>query len=195
MNTTFSPVNSLEDPHRNNLRKARAKGSLTLLTQGATLLGTLLLGFAFTEAKAPVVLNLGVYVLGMIAIAVLAVHASVKVVAVWNDGRRNQQPPGPAWPGVGPVIARLASAIVIGAAVHISYFANGQVSIQTIIESLNYSVQTATTVGYGDWIPAGTHAGDPKLVAVRAFSIFLMLGGATFFTVTVGVLTTWYQAL
>jgi hypothetical protein len=87
------------------------------------------------------------------------------------------------------------SAIVIGAHAHISYFFNGHISLPAVIEGLYYSVQTVTTVGYGDWIPLRMTRDDPRILAMRTFSIFLMLGGTTFFTVSIGVLTTWYQRL
>ena len=48
----------------------------------------------------------------------------------------------------------------------------------SLIETLNYSLQTITTVGYGNWVPAGWDLKEP----------FMFVGGALF-AVLIGILS------
>ena len=69
---------------------------------------------------------------------------------------------------------------------------DGYVSQETVIEALNYSVQTITSVGYGNWeqpavqplVPMPRH--EQRVLRMRAYSIVFMLIGAATYTATVG---------
>jgi hypothetical protein len=102
--------------------------------------------------------------------------------------------PGSPWRGLGPLIGWLFTAIVIGASCYIAYFCGNNWSGTTIIEGFNYSVQTVTTVGYGNWAPSEIAFTDPRLVTMKEFSIVLMLFGTGFWSVFIGVVTTWYMS-
>jgi hypothetical protein len=197
--TTVPPAQSSNDH-----QTARIAGREALGWELGSLAVTVVLGFLLTSIKssgagvlAGYVLGLLIYVAGLIFIEIVAIRAVRKVVPLWNQQRRQviPEPPQTPWPALGPVVTALAAAIIIGAAAYLCYFYDHQVSLPSVIESLNYSVQTVTTVGYGDWIPKSMPHTDPRLLAMRTFSIFLMLSGAAFFGIFIGVLTTWYQDL
>ena len=76
-----------------------------------------------------------------------------------------------------------------------------------MIEAFNYSVQTVTTVGYGNWAPADAACGSPVTVAIpftawsfsgllalKFISIFFMLAGAGVFAITVGLAVEWIKS-
>ena len=71
-------------------------------------------------------------------------------------------------------------------------------SVASGIEALNYSVQTVTTIGYGNWVsdtapcngrqvqlPFGSSV--PGVLVMKAVSVFFMMVGAIFFAVTIGL--------
>jgi len=58
---------------------------------------------------------------------------------------------------------------------------------------LNYSLQTITTVGYGNWVPADWNLGDVEIqhciLYVKALSVPVMLVGGGLFAVLIGVIS------
>lgn len=60
-----------------------------------------------------------------------------------------------------------------------------------IIEALNFSVQTVTTVGYGNW-DTGLSANAPELRWLKIISIPTMLVGALLFGLVVSGFTNFY---
>lgn len=58
-------------------------------------------------------------------------------------------------------------------------------------EALNYSFQTITTVGYGNWVPVGWDASKPELqeriLYVKAISVPFMLVGGSLFAIVIGI--------
>lgn len=62
------------------------------------------------------------------------------------------------------------------------------------MEALNFSVQTVTTVGYSNWMPAGVSPGDPRVFWVKVISLPTMLAGAALFTITIAILVEMFKA-
>jgi hypothetical protein len=169
--------------------------ALSSLALEATFLTVILCGgLALAHKGAPVFVTLVMFIMGIVGIGYLSINNVVVVVRGWRDAQRQDESPGPAWHGLGPLIGFLCAAIVFGAAFYVICFCKNHWSTATVIEGLNYSVQTATTVGYGNWAPPAIAFTDPILVTMKEFSLFLMLSGVTFWSVLVGVLTTWYQS-
>jgi hypothetical protein len=80
--------------------------------------------------------------------------------------------------------------------------------ITAAIEALNYSVQTITTVGYGNWLSEGppchgkvdvwiplgaTWASVPGVLLMKLVSVPFMLVGAGIFAVTIGLAVEWIK--
>ncbi len=67
-------------------------------------------------------------------------------------------------------------------------------SPESLIEDLNYSLQTVTTVGYGNWVPAGWDLTQgevqARILRVKALSIPFVLVGGSLFAVLVGIVST-----
>jgi len=76
------------------------------------------------------------------------------------------------------------------------------------IEALNYSVQTVTTVGYGNWSPADSPCDKHEkfqipltsvtlsgLQGMKAVSVVFMAVGAVFFGITVGFAVEWIKSV
>ena len=63
----------------------------------------------------------------------------------------------------------------------------------SVIEALNYSLQTITTAGYGNWVPAGWDTSKEELqtriVHVKAISVPFMLVGGSLFAVLIGIVS------
>jgi hypothetical protein len=67
------------------------------------------------------------------------------------------------------------------------------VSWKSLIEASNCALQTITTVGYGNWVPASW---DPvnddelqtRILYVKAVSVLFMLVGGSLFAVVVGII-------
>jgi hypothetical protein len=95
--------------------------------------------------------------------------------------------------------------IIIASLLYIRIVFDSQHSLESWIEALSFSVQTVTTVGYGNWGVSNAsskcevslqlallwpiqEAGDCRLVNVKMLSIALMLWGALLFAVTVAVM-------
>jgi hypothetical protein len=71
----------------------------------------------------------------------------------------------------------LASSFVFGAAYHWVMFGSSPTR-DSLIETLNYSFQTITTVGYGNWVPAGWDVKETdlqnRILYVKAISVGIL---------------------
>src|SRR2546428_12745510 len=76
------------------------------------------------------------------------------------------------------VAATLIAVIIFGALIYINVMFGGQIHRESVIEGLNYSVQTVTTVGYGNWVPPGIKENDDRILNLKLVSIPFMLIGA-----------------
>lgn len=74
----------------------------------------------------------------------------------------------------GIVFALIGFGFVFGAAYH-WVMCGSQPTHDSLIETLNYSLQTITTVGYGNWVPAGWDISDTeirnRILYVKAISV------------------------
>jgi hypothetical protein len=69
---------------------------------------------------------------------------------------------------------------------------DGQISHESLVEGMNYAVQTATTVGFGNWETPVFRSDSPrdrsaKVFSLRAWSVLYMLLGATTYALLTGV--------
>lgn len=64
---------------------------------------------------------------------------------------------------------------------------NGAITKESVVEALNFSFQTITTVGYGNWVPANVAANDQRVFLVKILSLPFMLVGGGIFAVIVGI--------
>lgn len=88
-------------------------------------------------------------------------------------------------------IGLLLLVLMLSTDAYVSRMADGQYTADSVTEALYFSVQTVTTVGYGNW-QAGLKDKDPKVMAVKAIAIPAMLGGAFTFTLIISALTSYY---
>ena len=67
------------------------------------------------------------------------------------------------------------------------------ITAESLIEAFNYSLQTITTVGYGNWVPASWDTSNEELqtriLYVKAISVPFMLVGGSLFAVLVGIIS------
>lgn len=63
----------------------------------------------------------------------------------------------------------------------------------SLIETLNYAIQTITTVGYGNWVPTGWDINNieiqNQILYVKAISVPFMLVGGALFAVLIGIIS------
>jgi len=89
-------------------------------------------------------------------------------------------------------LAVLALSFVFGAAYHWVMFGS-HLTHDSLIETLNYSFQTITTVGYGNWVPAGWDLRNTELqdriLYVKAISVPFMLVCGALFAVLIGIIS------
>jgi hypothetical protein len=64
----------------------------------------------------------------------------------------------------------------------------GAIDFVSLTEAFNYSVQTITTIGYGNWVPAHVDPRDPRILTMKRLSIPFMLIAGSLFAVLVGVI-------
>ena len=138
-----------------------------------------------------------VHVINVVLNAVIGIWLSVAILREWR--RENTDPGDPRvfpWMLVLLIIA-VAALTLDGADTFIYEMYSGNRSAETIVEGFNFSVQTVTTVGYGNWPlrSKALTATNDQFVELRAYSIFLMAMGASLFTVTMGMTTTWLMQL
>jgi Trk-type K+ transport system membrane component len=80
----------------------------------------------------------------------------------------------------------LIALVALWSSLYIHIVFDGRLTIESLVEGLNFSVQTVTTVGYGNWEPVGLEAW--KRLWLKALSIPLMVVGALFFALLVSEL-------
>ena len=92
----------------------------------------------------------------------------------------------------GIALTLVVFSFVFGAAHHWVMFGS-QPTHDSIIETLNYAIQTITTVGYGNWVPAGWDINDiesqDRILYAKAISIPFMLVGAGLFALLIGIVS------
>lgn len=90
------------------------------------------------------------------------------------------------------LVTLLAVSLICAAAYHLVMFGSG-LTRESLTETLNYALQTITTVGYGNWVPAGWNVEDmaiqKRILYVKAISLPFMLVGGTLFAVLVGIVS------
>lgn len=64
---------------------------------------------------------------------------------------------------------------------------DGTITLGSVTEAVNYATQTVTTVGYGNWVPAGMPPADPRILAMKFASVPFMIFGATLFSAIIGI--------
>ena len=62
------------------------------------------------------------------------------------------------------------------------------------VDAPYFSVQTVTTVGYGNWWPPDVKESDPRLFWVKIISIPRMVAGAALFVAAVAIGVNWLKA-
>ena len=85
---------------------------------------------------------------------------------------------------------------IIFSVAYIVVMFDGQVNQESIIEALNYSAQTVTTVGYGNWVPTHWNFQEDsrlhqRVLFMKLLSVPFSLIGAFVFSVTIGMATLW----
>jgi len=166
-----------------------------ILGQAATMLIVIISVFWFPTPE-PVALVWYAIAIGLIVFS--AFLHSVRVMRAQNGARRSvPEKPGPIgpWPMLGAVIFGVVALGVLGAAALIRAFYANALSDVSIVEGLNYSVQTVTTVGYGNWVPENPHPAPLQMLYMKTFSVYLMLAGASMYTLAIGMLVNWLGSL
>jgi hypothetical protein len=86
----------------------------------------------------------------------------------------------------------LAFTVIFTSAYHWLMFGSS-LTAGSMTEALNYSVQTITTVGYGNWVPSGWDTDKEELqkriLHVKALSVPFMLVGGALFAVLIGIVS------
>jgi hypothetical protein len=141
--------------------------------------------FAFVHKTSRVDLH----VLSLFVITALGIAFAIIVLGLWKRERQREGPVFP-WMLLFLVLA-LAYQTIDGADVYIKEIHDGHVEPATITEGFSFSVQTVTTVGYGNWPFPGMKYDDGRLLKLRQYSIGLMIVGASLFTIVIGMTTTW----
>jgi hypothetical protein len=88
-------------------------------------------------------------------------------------------------------IGLLLFVLIVSTDAYVTRMADGQYTPDSLTEALYFSVQTVTTVGYGNW-QAGLKDKDPRVMATKVIAIPAMLGGAFTFTLIISALTAYY---
>lgn len=90
------------------------------------------------------------------------------------------------------LVTLLAVSLICAAAYHLVMFGSGPTA-ESLTETLNFSLQTITTVGYGNWIPVGWDvkgaAIQQRILYAKAISLPFMLVGGTLFALLVGIVS------
>ena len=90
------------------------------------------------------------------------------------------------------VVSLSVFALLFTAAYHWLMF-GPHITAESLIEAFNYSLQTITTVGYGNWVPASWDTSKEELqtriLYVKAISVPFMLVGGSLFAVLIGIIS------
>jgi len=119
----------------------------------------------------------------------LGIWLAIIVLRIWKREIQNGRPIFP-WMLCLLVLA-LAYQILDGADVYIHEIYRGNMVPPAMAEGLNFSVQTVTTVGYGNWPLGNLTIDNNRLLELREYSVGLMILGASLFTIVFGMTTTW----
>ena len=95
------------------------------------------------------------------------------------------------WRLAEPFVEWLVVLMVIFSAAYVIVMFDGKPGPEGLIEALNYSAQTITTVGYGNWVPSWWDLDKPELrsrvLRMKLLSVPFALFGATFFGLAIGI--------
>jgi hypothetical protein len=125
--------------------------------------------------------------------AVLGIWFSVSILREWKSHIPDPKKPHPFPWMLGPLVIALLCLTTDGADSYVYEIYGGRMSSRSLVEGFNFSVQTVTTVGYGNWPIQNTPPtyGESQFYELREYSIFLMIAGASLFSMIVGMITTW----
>ena len=91
------------------------------------------------------------------------------------------------------LIVVLAALVLFSSAAYIQIMFDGALTSWKIIEALNYSAQTVTSVGYGNWVPTWWKESDEgfhrRIILMKMASVPFALIGAGFFAFMIGLFT------
>lgn len=88
-----------------------------------------------------------------------------------------------------PLLVWLLVVLVSSTIGYIRIMYGNQISGQSVVDGLYFSVQTVTTVGYGNWQPSTST--DTQVFWVKVISIPTMLAGASLFAAAIAVAVEW----
>ncbi|MGH7411546.1 MAG: ion channel [Candidatus Methylomirabilis sp.] len=88
----------------------------------------------------------------------------------------------------GPVLTFVTFLAVLSSSAYVTIMFDGRYTPESVVEALNFSVQTVTTVGYGNWKPAAVEEHDARVYWVKVISMPTMLAGAVAFGLLVSAL-------
>ena len=88
----------------------------------------------------------------------------------------------------GPVLTFVMVLVVLSSSAYIVIMFDGRYMPESVVEALDFSVQTFTTVGYGIWKPAAVEEWDAKGFRAKVISIPGMIAGALAFGILVNAL-------
>ena len=88
----------------------------------------------------------------------------------------------------GPVLTFVIVLVVLSSSAYIMIMFDGRYMPESVVEALNFSVQTVTTVGYGNWKPAAVEEWDAKVFWAKVISIPTMIAGALAFGLLINAL-------
>jgi hypothetical protein len=97
-----------------------------------------------------------------------------------------------------PLVATLLLVLSLSSAAYIEVMFDRELSLESFMEALYFSVQTVTTVGYGNWEPVWVRdmsrtAFLTRVFRVKVISIPTMLIGAALFAAAVALATEIYR--
>jgi hypothetical protein len=124
----------------------------------------------------------------------LGIWTAVWLLGYWKP-ENNNPPPSPAPWMLGPLLVALVVVVIGGARAYIHVFYQNDFSSDSLIDGLNYAIQTVTTVGYGNWPFHASQYSDAQLREMNLYSLGTMIAGASLFTMIIGMITTWLQGM
>lgn len=71
----------------------------------------------------------------------------------------------------------------------------GVVKTESVIEAASFATQTATTIGYGNWVPATMKPDDCRILAMKAASVPFMILSAGLFATIIGIAANWLSRI
>ena len=102
------------------------------------------------------------------------------------------------------LVSFLIGLLGVFSAAYLSVMFDWQIDSAAVIESLNYSTQTITSVGYGNWVPTWWEPCDQtnpaascqpdfhsRILEMKRYSIMFTLLGAGYFAVVIGAFVNW----